>query len=193
MRTTTIAVVPFARVTDDRYAATVKDVTTSNFGLLIAFVLPGFVLLWGIAPFSQTVTNWLTHTHSDAPTVGGFLYVTLASVGLGQLVSTLRWLLVDSLHHRTGITPPTWSFRELRSKEASGAFERLVDDHYRFYQFHANGFVALTLAFLAHGMAAGFSVAGFIAVLLCDALLFAGSRDTLSRYYRRTEQVLSPE
>ena len=26
-----------------------------------------------------------------------------------------------------------------------------------------------------------------------DALLFAGSRDTLSRYYRRTEQVLSPE
>ena len=190
---TTNAVVQFARVNEDRYAGDVKDVTTSNFGLLIAFVLPGFVLLWGIAPYSQTVTHWLAHANSDAPTVGGFLYVTLASVGLGQLVSTLRWLLIDSLHHRTGITPPAWSFRELRSKEASGAFERLVDDHYRFYQFHANGFVALTLAFLTHGVATGFSTSGFVAVVLCDVLLFVGSRDTLSRYYRRAEQVLAPE
>ena len=168
-----------------------RDVTTSNFGLLIAFVLPGFVLLWGMAPYSATVADWIALTTSDAPTVGGFLYVTLASVGLGQLVSTLRWLLIDSLHHRTGITPPEWSFHQLRSKDVSAAFERFVEDHYRFYQFHANGLVSLTLASVAWWTANGFSLASFTVVLLCDGLLYVGSRDTMTRYYRRVEGVLS--
>ena len=68
---------------DVRYGGSVKDVTTNNFGLLIAFVLPGFVLLWGMAPYSSTISEWLGQATSNAPTVGGFLYVTLASVGLG--------------------------------------------------------------------------------------------------------------
>ena len=32
-----------------------KPVTTDNFGLLIAYLLPGFVALWGLRPF---VTGW---------------------------------------------------------------------------------------------------------------------------------------
>ena len=170
-----------------------RDVTTNNFGLLIAFVLPGFVLLWGIAPYSSTISGWLGQTTTDAPTVGGFLYVTLVSVGLGQLVSTLRWLLIDSIHHHTGIHKPNWSFSQLRSKETVAAFDRFVEDHYRYYQFHANGLVAITLAMILRGHAVGFRLIDVVLLLLCDALLFVGSRDNLQRYYRRAESVLSAE
>ena len=170
-----------------------RDVTTNNFGLLIAFVLPGFVLLWGIAPYSSTISGWLGQTTTDAPTVGGFLYVTLVSVGLGQLVSTLRWLLIDSIHHHTGIHKPNWSFSQLRSKETVAAFDRFVEDHYRYYQFHANGLVAITLAMILRWHVVGFRLIDIVLVLLCDALLFVGSRDNLQRYYRRAESVLSAE
>ncbi|HQX53020.1 MAG TPA: hypothetical protein PLR25_24075, partial [Planctomycetaceae bacterium] len=47
---------------DQCYAGPMRDVTTSNFGLLIAFVLPGFILLWGIAPYSTTISGWLGQT-----------------------------------------------------------------------------------------------------------------------------------
>ncbi|MEJ7594341.1 MAG: hypothetical protein WKF77_22625 [Planctomycetaceae bacterium] len=58
-----------------------KDITNQHFGRLIAFVLPGFILLWGLQPYSELITNWLGHATSDVPSVGGFLYITMAAVG----------------------------------------------------------------------------------------------------------------
>jgi len=37
-----------------------KDVPPGNFGVLIAFVLPGFIVLWGVSYFSATVRLWLS-------------------------------------------------------------------------------------------------------------------------------------
>jgi hypothetical protein len=61
------------------------EVSGKNFGFLIAYILPGFVRLWAISYFSPTVRAWLVSSSSaaGAATVGGFLYVTLASVGAG--------------------------------------------------------------------------------------------------------------
>ena len=170
-----------------------KDVTSENFGLLIAYVLPGFILLWSLAPYSITIAGWLGQATGDQPTVGGFLYVTLASVGLGQLVSTLRWLVIDSLHHSTGVSRPSWSFRQLRSRETIAAFDRFIEDHYRYYQFHANGLIALSVAAVLRWTNGGFVVLEMVGVVICNVLLFLGSRDTLTKYYRRVESVLSKD
>jgi hypothetical protein len=166
----------------------VKDVTTNNFGLLIAFVLPGFVLLWGMAPYSSTVREWLGQATSNTPTVGGFLYITMASVGVGQLVSTLRWLLIDSLHHGTGVDKPNIDFSRL--KDSVEAFDRLIEIHYRYYQWHANTLIASTIAAVLNWSANGFRCHEFCLLLVIDVLLYLGSRDTLQKYYRRVEDLL---
>ena len=173
---------------DRRYGRPVKDVTTNNFGLLIAFVLPGFVLLWGMAPYSSTISGWLGQATGNAPTVGGFLYITLASVGIGQLVSTLRWLLIDSLHHATGIQKPNVDFSRL--KDSVDAFDRLIEIHYRYYQWHANALVASIIAAVLRWSADGFQCHEFGLLLAIDVLLFVGSRDTMSKYQRRVEDLL---
>ena len=72
-----------------------RDLTRDNFGLLIAYVLPGFVALWGGSYHVEAVRPWLNATPSDAPTVGGFLYTTLASTTLGLTISGMRWAVVD--------------------------------------------------------------------------------------------------
>jgi hypothetical protein len=167
----------------------VKDVTSANFGLLIAYVIPGFVMLWGFAPYSPTIRIWLSQNPTDGATIGGFLYGTIASVGAGLLISTLRWLVIDSIHDRSGIRQPAWNLRKLR--DSVSAFDRIVDHQYRYYQAYANGIVSISIALPMHWIADEFSGLQLMGMLLMDALLFVGSRDVLRKYYQRVDALLS--
>ncbi|MCH8829523.1 MAG: hypothetical protein IID45_08105 [Planctomycetes bacterium] len=118
--------------------------------------------------------------------------VTLGSLAAGLFVSTVRWAIIDTIHHHTGIAPPDWRFESLAVKYA--AFELVIDHHYRHFQFHANVFVALAFTFFAYWISSakinGWMVLVFLAV---EALLWFGSRDTLRKYYRRGEILLHSE
>ena len=114
--------------------------------------------------------------------------MTVVSVGLGQIVSTLRWMFVDSIHHRTGIREPIWNFSELTTSVA--AFNQLIEIHYRYYQWHANALVAVNLAAVLRWAAYGVSAAQLYLVIGLSVVLFVGSRDTLRKYYRRVEELL---
>jgi hypothetical protein len=153
-------------------------------------MLPGFVALWGVSGLSRTISGWLT-TGPAVPTVGGFLYVTLASLGAGMVISTARWVLIDTLHHWTGIRPPAWDFARLPTK--LDAFQLLVESHYRHYQFHANSLVALAFDYVIWRASGRMPGIGFtdLAFLAVGLLLLAGSRDTLRKYYRRAEALLN--
>lgn len=168
------------------------ELTEKNFGLVIAYLLPGFVTLWGLSHFSPTIQAWLTSSQSGAPSMGGFLYVTLGSLALGLTVSAVRWMLIDTLHHATGVRPPAWEFAHLDDRLQG--FLALVENHYRYYQFYANMLVAASLAF------AGYSAANRIAAwrpskftitfIILEVVLLAGSRDALRKYYSRAERLL---
>lgn len=168
------------------------EVSTKNFGILIAYLLPGFVTLWGISFFSETVRSWLGASTLNAPTVGGFLYVTLGSVAAGLVISIIRWAMVDGIHHETGIPEPVWKFTQFEQKMA--AFEGLVENHYRYYQFNANMLVALAFTYTAWLMSrgVGFYRAGWmnLVFIALEIVFWIGSRDTLRKYYQRTADVL---
>ena len=167
-------------------------VTDKTFGLLIAYLLPGFICLWGVSHFSPTVQSWLGAATQDAPTLGGFLYVTVASIGAGLTASTVRWLLIDTLHHWTGIRAPSWDFSKLQRNVA--AFQMLVEIHYRYYQFYGNGFIAIIFAWTLRRVSIGFLSGGWglfdVGSLVVSLVLLAGSRDTLRKYYARTTGFL---
>lgn len=169
-----------------------RDLTNDNFGLLIAYLLPGFVVLWGASYHADAVRSWMASTPSDAPTVGGFLFATLASTAAGLIASAVRWATIDRILRRFGLRQPAWNFELFADRLA--AYEVLVAQHYRYYQFYANTLVALAwtygcrFAALGPGGPQEFLVAaGF---LLIEAVLFAGSWDTLQKYYDRTGALL---
>lgn len=165
-----------------------KETSVTNFGLVIAYLIPGFTALWGVGYFSETVRSWLGASAPDAPTIGGFLYGTLASIAVGLTVSTIRWAVLDSLHHATGLSPPKWDFSRLQQNIE--AFNTLVEVHYRYYQFYANMLIALILPYVAmrsQGMLTHWQDLCFFIV---EVLFFAGSRDALRKYYFRMEPVL---
>jgi hypothetical protein len=119
----------------------VKSVSSENFGLLIAYVLPGFVLLWGLQPVVPAAGLALGVSTGSAPSVGGFLSGAVAALGIGMTLSTVRWLVIDAIHHATGLPQPRWDFSRLGDRAT--AFDLVVEHYYRYYQFHANLLVAL--------------------------------------------------
>ena len=168
--------------------------SNENFGLVIAYVLPGFVALWGVSYFSPTVESWITATQQGAPSVAGFMYVTVASLAAGLTVSAVRWAIIDTIHHATGVKPPAWEFAVLNDKLPG--FLGLVENHYRYYQHHSNMFVAVALSYSARWIVEGshpghwpWLPAGF-AVL--EIVFFAASRDSLCKYYTRAGRLLHP-
>jgi hypothetical protein len=166
-----------------------KEVPLNDFGLLIAYVLPGFAALWGVSFIYPEVGVWLAVPEAQAPTIAGFLYATVASIAAGMTVSTVRWLLIDTLHHVMGVKQPNWDFGELGSR--ANAFEVLLDIHYKYYQFHANMLVSLVWVYgtwrSTHAGHLGLIDAG---AFLLAVIFFLGSRDNLQKYYHRSGQLL---
>lgn len=169
-----------------------RDVTSQNFGLLISYLLPGLTVLWGASYFSPALKTWLGGRPADAPTIAGFLYVTLAALGAGMAVSTVRWILVDRIHHWTGIRRPDFDYARL--EQNIDAYDVLVRHHYEYYKFHSNGLVAVAFTYLAHRTAIGFwstPISGVdLGFVLLAWVLFVGSRDNLKNYFRRVEMSL---
>jgi hypothetical protein len=176
------------------YRRCMREISPNNFGLLIAFVLPGFMALWGGAYLSPVLRSWLEGSEAAGPTVGGFLYVTLASVGTGLTVSTVRWAVIDTIHGWTGLPQPKWDYSRLQSNV--NAFKMLNENHYKFYQFYGNGLVSLVFFYVARRLHLGLWTAfGWfdVAALLLGIVFYSGSRDTLRKYYQRVNDMLGNE
>jgi hypothetical protein len=168
------------------------DTLSRHFGLIIAYVLPGFIGLAGIALLAPAVGDWLRPVNQGELSVGPAVYVILAATTVGMIVSCFRWLIIDHFHHWMGVIRPAWD--DSRLEEHLGAFNYLVEVHYRYYQSYANMIVAIVLAyapnrimewlpFLSAGTDAG--------VLILCTVLFLGSRDALLNYYAGTARLLS--
>lgn len=166
------------------------DLSARNFGLLIAYWIPGFITLAGMATLSPTVAAWLA---ADlGPSMGGFLYSTLGSLAAGMTVSAFRWAVIDTLHQYTGLPRPEWDDSKLA--ERLPALEYLVETHYRYYQFYGNSMVAVGFAHASWRISPfggavlwGWPEAG---VIILGLVFLAGSRDTLRKYYRRATLLL---
>lgn len=159
------------------------DKTTGNFGLLVAYVVPGFIILVGLSFDFDPVAGWLIGAGKAGPTVGSFLYVALASVAAGMTASALRWALFDTIHRRTGLPEP--DLDESRLPDRLMAFDYIVQHHYRYYQFYSNTCVAILFAYACWRLAPDHPRPGWpeVTVLLLVPVLFAGSRDALRKYY----------
>ncbi len=168
------------------------NVSNANFGPLIAYLIPGVTVLAGLSPFSPTLQSWFATAPENTPTLGGFLYLTVAALTAGMTVSAVRWALLDTVHRRTGLPPPPIDFSRLgKNVEAFGLLIRI---HYEHYLFYSNMVLATALAYGSYRASLGglFPVRWLdVAFIAVEIVFYATSRDTLRKYHTRSEQILS--
>ncbi len=168
------------------------QVTNDNFGPLIAYLVPGATALLGFSQFSPTLRSWFATTPANAPTIGGFLYLTVASVAVGMIVSAVRWAVVDTLHSMTGLPLPPLNFSRLGKNVE--AFGLLIKIHYEHFQFHSNMLVATAIAYICYRVKlGGIGPLGSydLAFVGLEAVFYLTSRDTIKKYYVRSQQLLA--
>ncbi len=165
------------------------DILNRQFGLVIAYLLPGFVVLAGLAPLVPVVAGWLQADQTAS--FGAPLYALLAATAAGMVVSCFRWLIVDQIHSFTGLGGPAFNARALEERPA--AFTLLIESHYRYYQFYSNTLVAVAGTYSMHrwlGTSPHLRFNTDLGVLVLCAVLFAGSRDALAKYRGRSRQLI---
>lgn len=160
-----------------------------NFGQLIAYLVPGFVALCGLARISPTIHAWLYEGTTQSATVSGFLFSTLAAVACGLVINALRWHLVDPLHYLSGVPRKSWDYSLLPQQIAACRY--LVVHQFRYYESYANTMTAIALTGVITVATERVSVSQVVAFLAVQGLLWSASRRTLANYHLRIAQFLS--
>jgi len=171
--------------------APTQSISDSNFGPLIAYLVPGATVLLGISQFVPAVHEWFAVAPADAPTISGFLYLTIAALAAGMIVSAVRWVVIDFIHSRTGLPMPPLDFAKLGQNV--DAFALLIRIHYQYYQFAANMLVATAIAYVCYRVKVGSVLpVGWldVGVVAVEVVFYVTSRDTLRKYYTRSQQLL---
>jgi hypothetical protein len=160
-----------------------------TFGLMIAFLLPGFVVVLGVAFVSPAVANWLSQEPAPSAGLGGFVYVVMSSLAAGMMASAIRWLTIDTLLHGLGLRPPELDFSKLQAN--LDAFELAVHHNYRHYQFYANSFVSLWVFAACHQLAlSSWWLPAWVGFGALEAVLLVTARDCLQRYNDRISEII---
>jgi hypothetical protein len=168
-----------------------QSITNDSFGPLVAYLLPGATAILGVAPYSPMLQRWFAALPPDAPTIGGLVYLTLASLAAGMTVNAIRWGGLDTIHAKTGLRLPNLDFSKLAGREQALAL--LIDIHYKHYQFHGSMLIATAFAYVGYRFSTGFTWTGLpldLAFVLIEIIFFLMSRDCLRKYYGRASQLL---
>jgi hypothetical protein len=165
--------------------------SSRQFGFLIAYILPGFIELAGIAPLFPAVARWLRPVAQADWGVGPPLYAVLAATALGLILSCFRWLVLDHLHQWTGIERPAWDDRQL--DRVLEGFDYLVQNHLRYYEFTGNTLLAVLWSYVlnrALGTLPFLGIGSDLVMLIVSIVLFVASRAALRNYYTRTSRLI---
>jgi len=163
----------------------------NQFGLIVAYLIPGFVGLAGLAPLFPIVGAWLQPVHDGVLGFGPALYTLLAATTASQIINCFRWVFLDQMHAWTGLKSGPTDFGQLKNQIEG--FDYLVQNHYRYYQFAGNMLLAVVWSYLINRLLRTSPSLGLgtdLGMVLLVIVLFAASRDALAKYYHRTHRLL---
>lgn len=170
-----------------------------SFGVVIAFLAPGFVALWGASYHVVIIREWLSIREGSAPVIGGFLFITLASIATGVAVSGFRWVMIDTLW--CGICKAKkyeFNFKNLPGRE--DAFSLINENHYRYYLYYANMLIAVLITYVSRFFARCFQEQDLlnkreffllVAMFIVEIVLGIGAWDARRKFYERGKDILS--
>jgi hypothetical protein len=173
-----------------------KDVTTTTFGLLIAYFVPGLTGLYAWTFWSPQVDDLFTRFGTTGTSFGLFLLVLMGALTTGMLLTPLKSLFYEQLVCRsTKLSPQLLS--KMSDDGKYGAIRVAIDEQYRYHQCWGNMsivLIPLAAGWLHHEWSTlsdvGIIVTVVIALLAEIGTVWAAI-EAYRRYVVRTTAILS--
>ena len=178
----------------DTPVAEMKDLSSTSFGYLIAFLLPGLAALYALSFWFSQIGSLLQPVLKADATVGPSIVLLLMAVGIGLCVSAVRHYLFERLLCARYKLPKDM-FSELYKDGRLAAFKEVVDAHYRYHQFYGGCGVALLILFVGwiRNHLTCEAYVATLAFVAFEVMLTASARDAFIRYVERGCTIVSVE
>jgi hypothetical protein len=176
-------------------ASDLKDVSSSTFGYVIAYLLPGFLAIYALSIWYSPLRSVFESFATAESTAGIFFLVLLGALLIGVELMAFRWVLFDCWLCRRHRLKPI-DFEKLSTNENMNAFQIIVDQHYRYHQFW--GALTLVLPFVFWGAArqqgiALYSIGTIVVVIVAaifEVVTVCAALDAYRNYVARARAIL---
>lgn len=171
------------------------DITSTSFGLLIAYILPGLVTLFGLSYWFPDLRALFEAFLTGGSNFGLFLLVALASIATTLQVTLIRWAIFEEFvcrHYKLSAE----DFRNMSNAGKFDAFRGAVDEHYRYHQFWGCMTVALPIVFIGWAQHSGIYenlASGLFLTLLflvIEGLTWSGAVRAYTNYVNRAKFIM---
>jgi hypothetical protein len=177
---------------EDSSGTEMKDLTSTSFGYLIGFMLPGVFGLYAMSAWLPGMGVLLQPVFDAKATAGPSILLLLISVGMGVCVSAARWALFEKLLFEKQCLKSD-DFAKLDSGKLT-LIKSLAEEHYRYHQFYGGAAIVLVVLFGAwcrKNWRCDLHTLGFtISCVALEALLVVAAHDTLCKYSNRWRKIL---
>jgi hypothetical protein len=181
---------------DSETPITVKDVTTTSFGLVIAYLLPGLAGLFSLSFSFEAVKALFDKFATAESNLGLFLLVVLASVAVGLQVSIFRWFLFEKAPW-IKLRLQTKDLANLGIKDKHTAFRTIIDEQYRYHQFWGGMTIVqvpLFIGWILQERAQWWVVVGSAAIAcVLEICTFWAATEAYNRYITRATALLASD
>jgi hypothetical protein len=165
-----------------------------NFGVLIAFILPGSVAVYGLRYVSPRISALWSMLESGQIVIGPLILLAVATLAVGLIVSSLRVVLLEPIMYRTGVQREKVNYKKLADHREF--FDEMIENVYRYEQFYGNVFLALLFcSFLRYVVGNEPIIQGksdmvlFVALLGSLVTLFLAGRNSLADVSRAIREL----
>jgi hypothetical protein len=163
-----------------------------NFGLLIAYFLPGFIGLNGLRPLSGSVAIWFEAILDKDKSLGASFLILSAALVTGLIISACRDIMLERLHYATGVKCELFDYGKFIDKDKRAVLQDLIANKYRYYQFYGNTLVAsffLLVSNLLRNSILNHKLSLTINFAVC-VLLFMASREALTDMFNTYKGIV---
>jgi hypothetical protein len=168
-----------------------------DFSLLIAYLLPGFVGVFGLTYISDWVRQVFNALLNKDASIGAAFIISIAALAVGAIISAIRDLVLDRIQYLAGAEKPPHCISALRDANVLSAFKEAVNNTYRFAQFYGNMALALGAMLIFKFTVARDPVHGAVTLLSCGiatvVLLLICHRRALKDCNRKLKQILEQD
>lgn len=158
--------------------------------MFLSLVVPGYICVF----FLSIYYYWIKHIIFGVESNHSFVSLVLLSLAFGVIVDAVRSVILDQLHHFSGVRLPA-SLNSVSFRSEVRLHVVAMDNYYR-YQWLGNSFVALVFVGLFPSDVFPYPGKGDlwtapVYVFYCISLiaLYFASRFSLKKYYRQVEEL----